>query len=150
MAFAFAAPDSFLRIRFSVQRRAVLRVVGVRVVGVEELHDMKAAPVHVEVDVPLLEVGGDGLPEVHLRVELFDSAPGGVADAPAVDFGGHEQELEIAPIPLHFDHRAAHRLPVRQNAIGFAPVDGRLDDLPGDDLALLLEVVVPRPPGCPI
>ena len=39
--------------------------------------------------------------------------------------------------------RAAHRLPVRQNAIGFAPVDGRLDDLPGDDLALLLEVVVP-------
>ena len=45
-----------------------VRIIGIGMMAVEELHDMEAAPVHIEVDVPLLEIRRDGLPHHYLWV----------------------------------------------------------------------------------
>ena len=42
---------------------ACFRIVGVRMVSVEELYDMEAAFVDVEVDITCFKVGGAGLPD---------------------------------------------------------------------------------------
>jgi hypothetical protein len=57
---------------------------------VEVLHDVEAAAVDVEVDVPLLEAGGAGLPDPDLRVFFLDEEPCAVADALAVLLRGDE------------------------------------------------------------
>ncbi len=51
---------------------------------VEVLDDMKAAFVDVEMDVPGLEIGGAGLPDLRLRIEALRLLPRGKADASAV------------------------------------------------------------------
>lgn len=98
-------------------------VVGVRVVAVEELDDVEAAPVHVEVDIALLEVRGHEAPDLHLRVCLFDLASGGVADAPAVRVRAGEQKLELALLTLDLHHGAADPLAVLDDSPGLALVD---------------------------
>ena len=50
-----------------VHRSSHIRVVRVWMVAVEELHDVKAAAVHIEMDVPLLKVRRDGLPDLDFR-----------------------------------------------------------------------------------
>ena len=64
-----------------VHRSSHIRVVRVWMVAVEELHEVKAAAVHIEMDVPLLEIRRDGLPHLDLRVQLFHRTPCGIADA---------------------------------------------------------------------
>lgn len=64
-----------------VYRCCHIRIVRVWMMAVEELHDMEAEPVHIEVDVPLLEIRRDGLPHNYLWVQVFHRAPRGIADA---------------------------------------------------------------------
>ena len=57
---------------------------------VPEFDDMEPAAVHVEVDVALLEVWGDGFPHLDLRMLRFHRLPGGLANALAVDLRQNE------------------------------------------------------------
>ena len=50
-----------------------LRIVGIGVVAVEELYNVEAASVDVEVDVALLKIRCDRLPNPYLRVQLLHS-----------------------------------------------------------------------------
>ena len=63
--------------------------------AVEELHDMEPAAVEVEMDVPLLKVRRDGLPDLDFGMQLFHRALCGIAHAPAVDMRRNEQKIEI-------------------------------------------------------
>ena len=53
--------------------------------AVEEFNDMEAAPVHIEMDVPLFEVGCYGFPNLHFGMQLFHLAPGSISDSLAVN-----------------------------------------------------------------
>ena len=61
-------------------------VVRVEVMAVIELNYMKSAAVHIKVYIPLFKIRSDGLPDLHLRVELFHFSPLGISDTFAVDF----------------------------------------------------------------
>ncbi|MBR4089406.1 MAG: hypothetical protein IKK28_00810, partial [Mogibacterium sp.] len=67
---------------------------------------------------------------------------GGVSDAPAVDARRNKQYLQIAALSIHFDNHTADRISVLHDAIGFAAVDRSLYRLLGDDLLILLKMVV--------
>lgn len=80
-----------------------IRIIWIGMVAVVELHDMKAAAIHVEVNVPLLEVRSDSLPDLYLRVQPLYSAPCGIADSLAVYLGRYKQQVEIAVFSVNFD-----------------------------------------------
>ena len=119
-------------------------VVGGEVMGAEVFDDVETAAVDVEVDVALLEVGGRRLPNGHLGVQLLDEAPGGIADALAVDSGVDKQQLQLAAIAIYAEDRPADYLAVEQYAVGFSigSVDGSLDGGTRDDFAVLFEMVI--------
>ena len=56
----------------------------IRMMAVEELDDMKAAFIDIEMDVPGFEVWSTGLPDFCFRIQAFNFLPGGIADALAV------------------------------------------------------------------
>ncbi len=70
--------------------------VRVAVVAVEELDNVEPEPVHVEVDVARLEIGGAGLPDADFGVEPFDGAPCCLSDSHAVAFWKDEEEFKFA------------------------------------------------------
>ena len=81
---------------------------------IPELDDMEAAAVHVEVDVALLEVRGNGLPDADFRMPRFHGLPSSLADAFAVAFRKDKQQFKLALsrllVSLKYD--AAHLLAV--------------------------------------
>ena len=111
----------------------------IRVVAVEELHDVEAALVHVKVDVPRLKVRGAGLPDLRLRVKALDFSPGRRADALAVGCGRDEQQIQMVVLRLFVDvqDQPADDPAVLPDAVGNALVDAVLDSLAGDDLVAL-------------
>lgn len=50
-------------------------------VAIEELHDMEAAFVDIEMDISCFEIGRTGLPDPRIRIEAFNFLPGSCADA---------------------------------------------------------------------
>ena len=62
---------------------------------VPERDDMEAAAVHVEVDVALLEIRGDGFPDADLRMQRFNGLPSGLADAFAMALRKDEQQFKL-------------------------------------------------------
>ena len=108
----------------------------------EVLHDVEAAAVDVEVDVPLLEAGGAGLPDPDLRVFFLDEEPRPVADALAVFLRGYEQYLEVPAVPFDGYDGAADGFSVEEDPVGVSAVDAVLYGRAGDDLAVLLVMLV--------
>ena len=98
---------------------------------VPKLDDVEAATVHVEMDVAFLEVRRDGLPDSDFGMHCFHGLPSRLADALAMAFWRHEQQLQIAFPGLLFDgqHDSTHFLAVHNNAIGLGvfSVDRVLD-----------------------
>jgi len=109
---------------------------------VEVFYDVEAAAVDVEVDVPPLEAWGAGLPDPDLWVPLLDEEPRPVADALAVLMRGDEQHLEVAAVPFDGYDGAADGFSVEEDPVGVAVVDAFLYGRAGDDLAVLLVVLV--------
>ena len=56
-------------LRGGAPRGAAFWMLGIGVAGMEELDDLKAAAVHVEMDVALVEVRRAGLPDAGFRVQ---------------------------------------------------------------------------------
>ena len=71
-----------------------VRIVWIRMMAVIKLHDMEAAAVHIEMDIPLLKIRCDSLPDGDLRVELLYSAPCRIPDALAVNTGRNKEDLQ--------------------------------------------------------
>lgn len=91
-------PVSVLRIA----RRGPV-IMGVRVARVEELHDREAAPVHIEMDVPLLEVGRKGGPHPRVRVPRLDSTPRLQPCPLALLVAVHEEEIQRVQLGVLVD-----------------------------------------------
>ena len=116
---------------------------------VPELDDMEAATVHVEVDIALLEIRGDGFPDEDLRMQCFNGLPSSLADAFAVAIRKDEQQFEIALCCLfvNLKHNAADLLLVQDNPVGFGvlSIDGILDSFSGDYLFPFLTTIIQHP-----
>ena len=68
-----------------------------------EFIDLKAALVHVKMDVALFKIRCAGFPDLGFGVECFHRLPRAVADAPAMCFGGHEQNFKVIVLRLLID-----------------------------------------------
>ena len=114
--------------------------------GVEELDDVEAATIDIEMNVALLEIGRMGLPDANFGMHPFHLAPSGKTDATTVDVGRYEQQLQFAQSPFLVDsqHDSADFLPVADDAIGLGIwlVDGTLNGFARDDFPIFLEMVV--------
>mgnify|MGYP000297975288 FL=1 len=73
---------------------------GAGVVLVEELDDVEAALIDVEMDVAHLEVRCFQLPLRHLGMGRFDGGPGPRPNALAVNRRVHREEQDLALIPV--------------------------------------------------
>ncbi len=129
--------------------RGRIWVVGVSVVAVEELDDVESEPVHVEVDVAHLEIRRACFPNSDFGMKAFDRAPGGLPDAEAVKSGRDEKEVKVAA-PFFLvdpDDNTSGDFSARDDAVGLgvAGTNGAQDGPARNDLAVLLEVRVPRP-----
>ena len=63
---------------------------------VSKLHDVEAAAVNVEMDVPLLEMRCDGFPDLDFRVHGLHNLPRRMTDVFAVGFGQDTQQFQFA------------------------------------------------------
>ena len=73
------------------------RIVRIRMVTVIKFHNMKTAAIDIEMDIPLFKIRSDCLPDLHIRVHLFDLAPCGIADSLAVYIGRNKEYLKVSP-----------------------------------------------------
>ena len=97
--------------------------MGIRMVAVEEFHNVEPTAVHIEMDVALLKIGCDRLPDAHARVTLFYGTPGAIADTLAVYFGRHEKQHKLTPLTICFDDQTTSLLPTSHNTVSVARAD---------------------------
>ena len=76
---------------------ACFRIVGVRMVSVEELYDMEAAFVYIEVDVPRFKVWCAGLPDYCFGIKPLDFMPCSSTDTLTVSSMGYKQKIQVLP-----------------------------------------------------
>lgn len=62
-------------------------------IGVIKLHDVKAAAVYIEVDVPFFKIRSYGFSERYLGMKLFKLAPACIADAFTVGFWRNKEQV---------------------------------------------------------
>lgn len=93
-----------------------------RVLCGEKLHDLETAFVEVKVDVPLFKIRGESFPHLGFGMQYLHCLSCAVSDAPAVDFRGGEQDIQLIVVGglIDFQDHAAYFLPVADNAVGFA------------------------------
>ena len=72
-----------------------LRIVRIGMMAVVKIHDVEAAPIHIEMDVPFLKIRRDGFPNLYLRVQPFDCTPGRISDAFAMFLRLNEKNLKL-------------------------------------------------------
>ena len=85
---------------------------------VEELDDVEAALVDVEVDVAHLEIGRHQGPFPHLRVGGLDGEPGARPHSPGMNRGLHREKENLASMPDDGEDHVAHDFAVLKDAIG--------------------------------
>lgn len=85
---------------------------------VEELDDVEAALVDVEVDVAHLEIGRLQGPFPHLRVGGLDGEPGARPHSPGMNRGLHREKENLASMTGNGEDDVAHDFAVLKDAIG--------------------------------
>ena len=73
-------------------------IVRVGVVRIIELHNMKPAAIHIEMNIALFKIRRDRFPDLDLRMHLLYLAPRRIADTPAVNMRRNKQRLLEAPV----------------------------------------------------
>ena len=95
---------------------------------VPKLHDMESAAVDIEMYVALLEIRGDGLPNLDFRMHPLDRLPCSLADALAMGVGIHKKQFQLSfsDFLVNAQDKAADFLPVTDDAIclGFLTING--------------------------
>ena len=76
------------------------RIVRIRTEAVIRFRDMGTAAVHIEMNILPFKIRRNSFPHRHLRMQLFNSAPGGITDTSAVNAGRNKEDLQI-PRNLH-------------------------------------------------
>ena len=85
---------------------------------VEELDDVEAALVDVEVDVAHLEIGRHQGPFPHLRVGGLDGEPGARPHSPGMNRGLHCEKENLASMTGNGEDDVAHDFAILKDAIG--------------------------------
>lgn len=57
------------------------RVIGVWMIFVEELYDMKSTAIHIKMNVSLFKIGRYGFPNAYFWMKFFDFTQRRIADA---------------------------------------------------------------------
>ena len=83
----------------------VIRIFGIGMMAVVELHYVKAAAIHIEVNISLLKIWRDSFTDVHFRMQLFHFTPCRKADTLTMHSGRHEQQLKITTFTVHLYYR---------------------------------------------
>ena len=76
------------------------RIVRIRTEAVIRLRDMETAAVHIEMNILPFKIRRNSFPHRHLRMQLFNSAPGGITDTSAVNAGRNKEDLQIPAISI--------------------------------------------------
>ena len=66
-------------------RRVHFRVIGVWMIFIEELYDVKSAAIHIKMNVSLFKIGRHGFPNAYFWMKFFDFTPRCIADALAMN-----------------------------------------------------------------
>ena len=107
---------------------------------------LKAALVHVEMNVALLKIWCAGLPDFRFGMQSLDCLPSTIANAFGVLFGRNEQDLKLVVMCFLVDLQdyAADLPSVNNDAICFAigSIDATLNRLARDDLTVKIKMVV--------
>ena len=110
-----------------------------------KLIDLKAALVHVEMDVALLKIRRAGLPNLGFGMQSLHRLPSAVADAFCVFLGRNEQDLQLVVMGFSVDlqNHAANSFSVDNDAVGLAVgrIDTMLDRFARDDLPVKIKMV---------
>ena len=75
-------------------------IVRIRTEAVIRLRDMETAAVHIEMNILPFKIRRNSFPHRHLRMQLFNSAPGGITDTSAVNEGRNKEDLQIPAISI--------------------------------------------------
>lgn len=111
-------------------------------VAIEKLDNMKAAAVHIEVNVSLFKIRRDCLPDGNLRMQLFHRAPCRITYTLAVDVRGDKQQIQIAALTVHLYNNATDRLAVLHDTISLTAFNGILNRFAGYYFSILFKVIV--------
>lgn len=121
-------------------------VVVIGMMTVEEFDDVETATIDIEMNVALLEIGGNCFPNPDFGVHLLDGLPRCETYTSAVDMGRDEKQFEVARmgVGVQVYHYASHLLAVAYDSVslGTRGVDSVADGLLGNDLTILLEVII--------
>ncbi len=119
----------------------------IRVKPVEKLHDVEAAFVDIEVNVPRLKGWRTGLPDPCVRIQALDFLPDSESDSPAVDIGMDKQQIQMVVLRAFVDlqHETADNPSVLTDSVGSTALDAAQDGFPGDDFAGRFARVVAQP-----
>ena len=98
-------------------------------------------------DVPFFKGRGACLPDPCFGVQAFHLLPGREADALAVGFGVHEQQVQMVVLRfmIELQDDAADGLPVLPDAVGDAFADAALNGPAGDNLKVFFRLIVLGP-----
>ena len=102
------------------------RFMRIGVMTVKEFHDPKTQAVNVKADVSFFKIRRYGFPDGNFGMHPFNSLPGCGADAAAVEFRRHKEEIRVTPVSGGSDNDAAGGLAVCDDAEG----GSRGNDLP--------------------
>jgi len=85
--------------------------------AVKEFYDVETTSIHIEMDVPLLKVWCNRLPDSHLRMEFLYLTPGSIPYSFAMCLRGNKKQFKIPFATINPDDHASDRLSIRYNAI---------------------------------
>ncbi len=74
------------------------RFMRIGVMTVKEFHEPKTQAVNVKVDVSFFKIRRYGFPDGNFGMHPFNSLPGCGADAAAVEFRSHKEEIQVTPV----------------------------------------------------
>lgn len=120
-----------------------IRIIRVRMMTVEKFHNMEPAPIHIKVNVPLLKIRRDGLPDFNLRMQFLDLLPGGISDSAAVNRWRYEQDLQLPALSVNAQDDTACSISILHDTVCLAAVNRLLYGLPGNNLLTLFKMIVP-------
>ena len=116
---------------------------------VPKLHDMKTATIDIEMYVALLEIRGDGLPNLVFWMYLLDGFPCRLAYALAVNVRVHEKQFQISfpGFLVNAKDKAAYYFSIQDNPEGFCflTIDRPLDGATRNHLVTLITTLVTHP-----